>query len=214
MVDLGEYNDEDAIVDDTVHAGTIAALIVFFTTSHIHHFWRPSTTKNNFLSPNLVEPVADVRLCCARAPAQRHVAPQRPRYELFTWQRLRCPKGSCIGKRGEGRWWVRSPANSRTSFSKGQSGYQKIGTESLEPFERLRGGASGAPRDSVPSIAVLELTSLCPLRPNANSSSLSPQAKTSTTRGTAAATVVRLDPSRAATSRGECSRAGSHGRSA
>ena len=33
-----------------------------------------------------------------------------------------CPKGPCIGKRGEGRWWVRSPANSRTIFFKGTKG--------------------------------------------------------------------------------------------
>ena len=64
----------------------------------------------------------------ARAPAHRHVAPRRPGSELFTWRRLRCPKGSCIGKRGEGRWWVRSPANSQTSFSKGQKDYRTIGT--------------------------------------------------------------------------------------
>ena len=113
---------------------------------HVHHFWRPSTSENKFLSPNLVEPVADARLCCARAPAHRHFAQRRPRSELFTWQRLRCPEGSCIGKRGEGRWWVRSPANSRTRFSEGQKEYRKIGTGSLEPFEPLRGGASGGPR--------------------------------------------------------------------
>ena len=47
-----------------------------------------------------------------------------------------------------------------------------LGTEPLEPLEPLRGGASGGPRDSVPIIAVLELTSLRPLRPDANSSSL------------------------------------------
>jgi hypothetical protein len=137
-------------------------------TSHVHHSWRPSTSENNFLSRNLAEPVADAPLCCARAPAHRHVAPRRPRSELFTWRRLRCPKGSCIGKRGEGRWWVRSPANSRTSFSKGQKDYRTMGTDSLEPFEPLRGGASGGPRDSVPIIAVLELTSLYPLRPPAD----------------------------------------------
>ena len=68
-----------------------------------NHSWRPSTLENNFLSRNLAEPVADARLCCARAPAHRHVAPRRPGSELFTWRRLRCPKGSCIGKRGEGR---------------------------------------------------------------------------------------------------------------
>ena len=93
-----------------------------------HHSWRPSTSENNFLSRNLAEPVADARLCCARAPAHRHAAPRRPRSELLTWQRLRCPKGSCIGKRGEGRWWVRSPANSRTSFSKRQKDYRKFDT--------------------------------------------------------------------------------------
>ena len=95
-------------------------------TSHVHHSWRPSTSENNFLSRNLAEPVADAPLCCARAPAHRHVAPRRPGSELFTWRRLRCPKGSCIGKRGEGRWWVRSPANSRTSFSKRQKDYRKF----------------------------------------------------------------------------------------
>ena len=93
-----------------------------------NHSWRPSSSENNFLSRNLAEPVADARLCCARAPAHRHVAPRRPGSEFFTWRRLRCPKGSCIGKRGEGRWWVRSPANSRTSFSEGQKDYRKIGT--------------------------------------------------------------------------------------
>ena len=98
-------------------------------TLDVHHSWRPSTSENNFLSRNLAEPVADARLCCARAPAHRHAAPRRPRSELLTWQRLRCPKGSCIGKRGEGRWWVRSPANSRTSFSKRQKDYRKFGTE-------------------------------------------------------------------------------------
>ena len=133
----------------------------------------PSTSENNFLSPNLlVEPAADARLCCARALAHRHVAPRRPRSELFTWQRLRCPKGSCIGKRGEGRWWVWSPANSRTHFSEGQKDYQTIGTDSLIPFEPLRGGALGGPKEPVPIIAVLELTSLGPLGPDANSSSL------------------------------------------
>ena len=100
------------------------------TTSHVHHLWRPSASENNFMSRNLAEPVAGARLCCARAPAHRHVAP-------------------------------------RTSFSKGQKDCRKIGTESLEPFEPLRGGASDGPRDSVPIIAVLELTSLCPLRPPA-----------------------------------------------
>ena len=134
----------------------------------VHHSWRPSTSENNFLSRNLAEPVADARLCCARAPAHRHAAPRRPRSELLTWQRLRCPKGSCIGKRGEGRWWVRSPANSRTSFSKRQKDYRTIGIESLKPFEPLRGGASGGSRDSIPIIAVLELTSLYPLRPPAD----------------------------------------------
>ena len=69
-----------------------------------HHSWRPSNQKTIFLSRNLAEPVADAPLCCARAPAHRHAAPRRPRSELLTWQRLRCPKGSCIGKRGEGRW--------------------------------------------------------------------------------------------------------------
>ena len=97
-------------------------------TSHVHHSWRPSTSENNFLSGNLAEPVADARLCCARAPAHRHAAPRRPRSELLTWQRLRCPKGSCIGKRGEGRWWVRSPANSQTSFSKRQKDYRTVGS--------------------------------------------------------------------------------------
>ena len=97
-------------------------------TLDVHHSWRPSTSENNFLSRNLAEPVADAPLCCARAPAHRHVAPRRPRSELLTWQRLRCPKGSCIGKRGEGRWWVRSPANSRTSFSEGQKDYRKFDT--------------------------------------------------------------------------------------
>ena len=98
-------------------------------TLDVHHSWRPSTSENNFLSRNLAEPVADARLCCARAPAHRHAAPRRPRSELLTWQRLRCPKGSCIGKRGEGRWWVRSPANSRTSFSKRQKDYRTIGIQ-------------------------------------------------------------------------------------
>ena len=128
--------------------------------------------RKQFMSRNLAEPVADARLCCARAPAHRHVAPRRPRSELFIWQRLRCPKGPYIGKRGEGRWWVRSPANSRTSFSEGQKDFRKFDTDSLEPFEPLRGGASGGPKESVSIIAVLELTSLCPLRPDANSSSL------------------------------------------
>ena len=68
-------------------------------TSHVHHLWGPSTSENNFLSRNLAEPVADARLCCTRAPAHCHVARRRPGSELFTWQRLRCPKGSCIGKR-------------------------------------------------------------------------------------------------------------------
>ena len=106
-----------------------ARMIGSAMTLDVHHSWRPSTSENNFLSRNLAEPVADARLCCARAPAHRHAAPRRPRSELLTWQRLRCPKGSCIGKRGEGRWWVRSPANSRTSFSKGQKDYRKIGTD-------------------------------------------------------------------------------------
>ena len=53
-------------------------------TLHVHHLWRPSTSENNFMSRNLAEPVADARLCCARAPARRHVAPRRPRSELFT----------------------------------------------------------------------------------------------------------------------------------
>ena len=100
-----------------------------FTTSHVHHFWRPSTSENNFLSPSLMEPVADARLCCARAPAHRHVAPRCPRSELFTWQRLRCPKGSCIGKRGEGRWWVRSPAISRTSFQRDKRIIERLAPE-------------------------------------------------------------------------------------
>ena len=39
--------------------------------------------RNSFLSLNLAEPVADARLCCARAPAHRHVAPRRPRSELL-----------------------------------------------------------------------------------------------------------------------------------
>ena len=145
-----------------------ARMVGLSTTSHVHHSWRPSTSENNFLSRNLAEPVADAPLCCARAPAHRHVAPRRPGSELFTWRRLRCPKGSCIGKRGEGRWWVRSPANSRTSFSKGQKGYQKFDTDSLEPFELLRGGASGGPKEPVSIIAVLALTPPGPLRPPAD----------------------------------------------
>ena len=40
-------------------------------TSHVHHSWRPSASENNVLSRNLAEPVADARLCCARAPAHR-----------------------------------------------------------------------------------------------------------------------------------------------
>ena len=67
---------------------------------HKHHLWRPSTSENNFLSRNLVEPVADARLCCARASAHRHVAPRRPRSELFTWQRLRCPKARKVRASG------------------------------------------------------------------------------------------------------------------
>ena len=132
-----------------------------------NHSWRPSTSENNFLSRNLAEPVADAPLCCARAPAHRHVAPRRPGSELFTWRRLRCPKGSCIGKRGEGRWWVRSPANSRTSFSKRQKDYRKIGTTLFRSNPRAE-AVRGGPRDSVPIIAVLELTSLYPLRPPAD----------------------------------------------
>ena len=49
--------------------------------------------RKQFLPRNLAEPVADARLCCARAPAHRNVAPRRPRSEFFTWQRRRCPKG-------------------------------------------------------------------------------------------------------------------------
>ena len=136
-------------------------------TLDVHHSWRPSTSENNFLSRNLAEPVADAPLCCARAPAHRHVAPRRPGSELFTWRRLRCPKGSCIGKRGEGRWWVRSPANSRTSFSKGQKDYRRrYGL--LVPFESSAEAVRGGTRIPVPIIAVLELTSLYPLRPPAD----------------------------------------------
>ena len=56
----------------------------------------------------------------------------------------------------------------------GCKGEQWRGTEEtyIEPFELLRGGASGDPKESVPIIAVLELTSLDPLLPDANSSSL------------------------------------------
>ena len=100
--------------------------------------------------------------------AHRDATPRRPRSGLFTCQRLRCPKGSYIGKRGEGWWWVRSPANSRTRFSEGQKDDRTIGTESLEPFEPLRGGASGGPKDPLPIISVLELTSPDPLRPPAD----------------------------------------------
>ena len=121
-------------------------------TLHVHHFWRPSTPENNFLSPSLVEPVADARLCCARAPAHRHVAPRRPISGLFTWRRLRCPKGSCIGERGEGRWWVRSPANSRTSFSEGQKDYRTIVAQFR--VQRPRDGTSGGHchRNKVPIV--------------------------------------------------------------
>ena len=45
---------------------------------------------------------------------------------------------------------------------------ERSGPSLCEPFEPLRGGASGGPRDSVPIIAVLELTSLYPLRPPAD----------------------------------------------
>ena len=183
---------------------------------HVHHLWRPSTLENNFLSRNLAEPVADARLCCARAPDHRHVAPRRPRSGLFTWKRLRCPKGPCIGKRGEGRWWVRLPANSRTSFSEGQKDFRTIGSESLEfePFESSRGGASGGPRDSEPpTISVLELTSRFPLRPDANSSSLRrKRARRAARRQQRLPDLARRGPPLRA-SRGECSRAGSHGRS-
>jgi hypothetical protein len=137
-------------------------------TLDVHHSWRPSTSENNFLSRNLAEPVADAPLCCARAPAHRHVAPRRPGSELFTWRRLRCPKGSCIGKRGEGRWWVRSPANSRTSFSEGQKDFRKIDTlfrRQCPPEVPSRGRCT---RNKASAIAVLELTSPDPLRPPAD----------------------------------------------
>ena len=116
------------------------------TTSHVHHLWRPSTSENNLclatlLSRLLVHGSAAVRGLRLIGTSRRRGA-RDPRSELLTWQRLRCPKGSCIGKRGEGRWWVRSPANSQTSFSKGQKDDQTIGTQSLEPFEPLRRGAS------------------------------------------------------------------------
>ena len=67
----------------------------------VHHSWRPSTSENSFLPRNLAKPVADARLCCARAPAHRHVvAPRRrPRSELFTWQRLRCDRPRAKGGR-------------------------------------------------------------------------------------------------------------------
>ena len=94
--------------------------------------------KTFFLSRNLAEPVADAPLCCARAPAHRHVAPRRPRSELLTWQRLHCPKGSCIGKRGEGRWWVRSPANSRTSFQRDKRMIERSVPSLLDLPKRLR----------------------------------------------------------------------------
>ena len=42
-------------------------------------------------------------------------------------------------------------------FSEGQEDYRTIGTDSLEPFEPLRGGASGGPKEPVPIIAVIEL---------------------------------------------------------
>ena len=78
-----------------------------FLLRHIKSLVETFHFRKQFMSRNLAEPVADARLCCARAPAHRHVAPRRPGSELLTWQRLRCPKGSCIGKRGEVRWWVR-----------------------------------------------------------------------------------------------------------
>ena len=130
-----------------------------------HHSWRPSTSENNFLSRNLAEPVADAPLCCARAPAHRHVAPRRPGPSLFTWQRRRCLKGSCIDTRGEGRWWVRSPANSRTRFSERQKSYRKIGGVIVWLFESASGGGPDEVRITLPIIAVLEPTSPCPHRP-------------------------------------------------
>ena len=48
------------------------------TTPHVHHLWRPSTSENNSMSRNHAEPVAGAWLCCARAPAHRHVAPRQP----------------------------------------------------------------------------------------------------------------------------------------
>ena len=64
------------------------------------------------------------------------------------------------------------PLTHRQVFSEGQKDYRTIGTGSLEPFEPLRGGASGGPKEPVPTIPVLELTSPGPLRPGANSPSL------------------------------------------
>ena len=130
-----------------------------------NHSWRPSSSEKNFLPRNLAEPVADARLCCARAPAHRHVAPRRPGPALFTWQRRRCPKGSCIDTRGEGRWWVRSPANSRTRFSERQKSYRKIGGVIVWLFESASGGGPDEVRITLPIIAVLEPTSPCPHRP-------------------------------------------------
>ena len=75
----------------------------------VHHSWRPFTSENNFMSRNLAEPVADARLCYARAPAHRHAAPRCPRSELFT----------CLHGRGCAARKVRASA----SEVKGGGGY-------------------------------------------------------------------------------------------
>ena len=124
---------------------------------------------------------------------------------------LRCPKGSCIGKRGEGRWWVRSPANSRTIFFRGTKGLSKD-WDQLSATVPLGSAAPGPLRPKVGPDHFRSRTHLIwPSHPRRQL--ITPQAKTSTTRGTAEATVLRVGSSRAATTRGNGGRVGGHGRS-
>ena len=129
-------------------------------TLDVHHSWRPSTSENNFLSRNLAEPVADARLCCARAPAHRHVAPRRPGSELFTWRCDCAARARFVPRpaRCKGGGGYAAPANTRTSFSRDERMIDSAVPAGLCRSDPHAEGRHGRRGDSGVSIAVLDPT--------------------------------------------------------
>ena len=133
-------------------------------TWHATTFSAHQKEKNPLLR-SLAMSVVSASLCGTMAQASRHAEPPRPEFGRFGRSWARSPKGSCRlrAREGGGR------AGSERFVQTGQPGRQKddrtIGIESPGPLERAPQGRSNGPKDSVPIIGVLELTSNNPLRP-------------------------------------------------